>query len=386
MECQSPAESESVAGGTDLGLYVQQTADSGYVLVGETDSFGTGLSDVWLIKTDRHGTVQWNRTYGSPLNEWGYTVAQTTDGGYIVIGSTYSIGAGDADIWLIKTAADGTLEWDRTFGSENADLGYFVQQTVSGGFIIAGETSSNGASASDAYLILTGPTGDLLWDKTFSSPGIDIAYAVQQTADEGFILTGMTDSSGAGVTDLLLIKTDPAGAVVWSRPYVFGNNAVGRSVRQTPGGGFIVAGFYRSNLGVDNIWLVKVDGSGILEWEQTYTGPGDDRAASIWPTTDGGFAVTGITRSYGSGLNDAFLLKIDAAGNAQWNRFYGGKSWDTGRCIQQTFEGGYILTGTTQSFGGEDPDVWLIKTDSAGTELWRRIFGDDSLAVYSGQV
>ena len=220
MECQSPAESESVAGGTDLGLYVQQTADSGYVLVGETDSFGAGLSDVWLIKTDRHGTVQWNRTYGSPLNEWGYTVAQTTDGGYIVIGSTYSIGAGDADIWLIKTAADGTLEWDRTFGSENADLGYFVQQTVSGGFIIAGETSSNGASASDAYLILTGPTGDLLWDKTFSSPGIDIAYAVQQTADEGFILTGMTDSSGAGVTDLLLIKTDPAGTAVWSMAVV----------------------------------------------------------------------------------------------------------------------------------------------------------------------
>lgn len=380
--CQSPSEPERVTGGTDFGLYVQQTADSGYVLVGETDSFGAGQSDVWLIKTDPNGTVQWHRTYGGSLKDWGYTVAQTTDGGYIVIGSTYSIGAGDADIWLIKTVADGTLEWDRTFGSDNADLGYFVQQTLNGGFILAGETSSIGAGASDAYLILTDPSGDLLWEHPFGGQGIDIGYAVQQTLDEGFILTGLTDSLGVGLKDLLLIKTDPAGAVEWSRPYVYGNYATGRSVRQTPDGGFIVAGFYRSNLGNDIIWLVKVDGSGILEWDHTYAGPGNDRAASIWPTTDGGFAVTGISQSYGSGLNDAFLLKIDAVGTKQWNRFYGGKSWDTGRCIQQTFDGGYILTGTTQSFGGADPDAWLIKTDSAGTELWRRIFGDDSLTVY----
>jgi hypothetical protein len=193
--------------GLDWGSSVQQTRDGGFILVGTTTSFGAG--DVWLIKTDANGNKQWEKTFGGSNVDSGWSVQQTSDGGFIIVGNTASFGARWGDVWLIKTDADGNKLWDRTFGGSDWDWGFSVQQTSDGGFILVGETTSFGAGEADVWLIKTDADGNKLWDRTFGGSDWDWGFSVQQTSDGGFIIVGATRSFGAGDYDVLLIKSRP---------------------------------------------------------------------------------------------------------------------------------------------------------------------------------
>ena len=195
----------------DEGYSLQKTTDGGYIIAGNTSSYGAGGPDIWLIKTDSGGNEQWNRTFGGPSYDGGNGVQQTADGGYVVVGSTRSYGAGDYDVWLIKTDAGGTREWDTTFGGTGSDDGYSVRQTTDGGYVIAGSTESYGAGDFDAWLIKTDAVGTMQWDKTFGGPGWDEGACVQQTTDGGYIIAGYTGDSYTGDWDVWLIKTDANG-------------------------------------------------------------------------------------------------------------------------------------------------------------------------------
>jgi hypothetical protein len=184
---------------------VQQTSDGGYILAGFTDSFGAGINDAWLIKTDANGNKVWDKTFGGSGGDVALAVQQTSDGGYILAGVTTSYGTGNEDAWLIKTDANGNEVWDATFGGSNYDETYAVQQTSDGGYILAGGTYSFGAGNNDAWLIKTDANGNKVWDKTFGGSGGEVALAVQQTSNGGYILAGAT-SGGAW-----LIKTDGNG-------------------------------------------------------------------------------------------------------------------------------------------------------------------------------
>ena len=224
---------------------MQQTEDGGYIIAGSTYSFGDGSDDVYLVKTDGDGKMLWDQTFGGTGNDEGYSVQQTTDGGYIIAGSTDSFGGGWPcdNVYLVKTDADGNKQWQQTFGGESNDLGYSVQQTTDGGYIIAGYTSSPPAGPDiDVYLVKTDPMGNLQWEKTFGGTYSDWGYSVQQTKDGGYIIAGETRISGTSGTDVYLVKTDDGGNLKWQKTFGGTRRDFGYSVQQTKDEGYIITG------------------------------------------------------------------------------------------------------------------------------------------------
>jgi uncharacterized delta-60 repeat protein len=356
-------------GGTnwDGASSVHQTSDGGYILAGYTLSFGAGSNDIFLIKTDANGNIIWAKTYGGTNDDGASSVQQTSDGGYIVAGFTSSFGAGLSDVFLVKTDANGNVIWAKTYGGTDYDLAYSVQQTSDGGYIVAGFTFSFGAGYLDIFLIKTDANGNIQWAKTYGGTSNDYAYSVQQTSDGGYILAGWTYSFSASSDDILLIKTDANGDVQWAKTYGGTDSDFAYSVQQTSDGGYILAGLTRSfGAGSDDILLIKTDANGDIIWAKTYGGTNDDLAYSVQQTSDGGYILAGLTRSFGAGYLDIFLIKTDANGNIQWAKTYGGTSRDEAYSVQQTSDGGYMVAGYTQSFGAGGYDIFLIKTDANG--------------------
>jgi hypothetical protein len=305
------------------------------------------------------------KAYGEAYWDEGNSVQQTSDGGYIVAGWTASLGADG--VFLIKTDANGNIIWAKTYGGTGGEGAFSVQQTSDGGYIVAGYTQSFGAGGSDVFLIKTDANGNIIWAKTYGGTDWDWAYSVQQTSDGGYIVAGYTNSFGAGYTDIILIKTDANGNVIWAKTYGGTSYDWAFSVQQTSDGGYIVAGwtnfFGGGNL---DIFLIKTDANGNIQWAKTYGGTSNDWASSVQQTSNGGYIVAGYTYSFGAGGLDIFLIKTDANGNIQWAKTYGGTDWDSAYSVQQTSDGGYIVAGMTWSFGAGWYDAFLIKTDANG--------------------
>ena len=326
--------------------------------------------------------ILWARTFGGSSSEEGRSVQQTLDGGYIVAGCTRSFGAGNWDVWLVKTDSSGDTLWTRTFGGNRQDWANFIQQTSDGGYIVVGYTNSSGFLSSDLWLIKTDESGDTLWTKifgigAFNSP-LDEGMCVQQTSDGGYIVTGYTESSGSGGYDIWLIRTDELGDPVWTKTFGGSAREEGRSVQQTLDGGYIVTGFTRSfGAGDSDVWLIKTDESGDTLWTKTFGGIDQDEGYFVQQTSDGGFIIVGETCSYGTGfrgLSDLWLIKTDESGDTLWTKTHGAYYRDVGSSLQQTSDGGYIITGWSESYVGGSSDVWLIKFDEFGNDVWTRTF------------
>jgi hypothetical protein len=326
---------------------VQQTSDGGYIIAGSTRSFGAGLYDFWLIKTDSEGDTVWTRTFGGSLHDWGRSAQQTSDGGYIITGIS--------DVLLIKTDTNGDTLWTKTYSGS----GNFVQQTSDNGYILCGDISD------DLLLVRTDVNGDTLWTKTYGGNLIDCGNSVQQTTDGGFIVTGVKDETTVGQdrSYVWLIKTDTNGDTLWTRTFIGNQIAQGYSVQQTSDGGYIIAGvtnaIWSHPFSFGNAWLIKTDANGDTLWTNTFGDSlGGQRGYSVQQTSDGGYIFTGFTNSTDI---DLWLIKTDANGDTLWTKTFGDSLSDFGYSVQQTSDGGYIIAGETSSIGAGGSDVWLIK-------------------------
>jgi hypothetical protein len=368
--------------GNDSARSLVATPDGGYAIAGVTDSFGAGSTDFWLVKTDANGVMEWNRTYGGTGSDEAYSLVTTPDGGYAIAGSTNSFGAGGGgifaeaytEVWLVKTDSLGNMQWNKTYGEPRNETYYSragakaLVTTSDGGYAIAGwklyyieEFEGMPLSIyTDFWLVKTGALGNMQWNKTYGYEfGSDVARSLIATSDGGYAIAG----SGAWwADDLLLVKTDANGVMEWNRTYGGDSNDCAYSLIATSDGGYAIAGELGDINGASDFWLVKTDAFGNMQWNQTY---GVlylfmEAAYSLAATSDGGYVMAGTNG--GSGL---MMVKTDALGNMEWNKTYEGGSYDTYSLVA-TSDGGCAIAGSTSSLGVGGTDFWLLKADENG--------------------
>lgn len=351
----------------DAGSSVLQTSDDGYMVVGTSRYYDSEINYLYLIRTDAEGDTLWTRVLGGKEHESGTFIQKTSDSGYIITGSTNSFGAGNSDMYLIKTDDKGDTLWTKTFGGTGIDYGICVRQTEDQGYIIAGHTDSYGSGFYDIYLVKTDAAGDTLWTSVLGGSDFDGCRNIQITSDKGYILVGDTKSFGAGDSDVYLIRTDASGDTLWTKTYGGENYDRGYSLVQTMDG-YIIAGATESfGAGNRDVFIIRTNASGDTIWTKTLGGTGYDMANFIQRTSDDGYIIVGETQSYGVLESDILLIKIDSAGNVFWTRTFGGAAHDRGACVQQTSDYGFVITGSTKSFSADgESDIYLVKTNAIG--------------------
>jgi len=347
--------------GNDRCNAVRQTTDGGYILTGQTNFSPTDV-DAWLVKTNSQGDLVWSQMNGGSQYESAHDVVLRNDGGYAVAGTTTSSGNGTWDTYFARFGANGNFQNSVYWGEAGVDISYSMVQAPDGGFVIGGETVINGDNY-EMLLVRTDSAGGYLWSQHYGGNQFEGCRAIRPAADGGYLLAGYTGSYGAGASDFWLVKTNPFGAIEWTRTYGGAGWEYCLAISRTHDGGNLLAGYtYPTGGSPSNFYVVKTDPNGTFEWSRTYGGSGDDRCFAIAQTPDGGYALGGFTMSYGSGNADFWLLKISAAGDSLWSRTFGGPAHDYCTSLEWTGDGGFVLAGYTSSFGVAGEDIWLVKT------------------------
>lgn len=356
-----PSNWKSHFGGpfTQSAISVQERSQGGFILAG----YGTEAVDVYLLGIDPHGDSLWAKTYGSTGLDYGFSMASASGDGFILCGHTNSFGDGSYDIYLLRIDESGDTLWTRVYGTENRNQAYSVRQCSDGGFVIAGSTRPQEAIWSDCYVLKTDEHGNIQWITTCGRDYTDVARSVVESDDGGFVLAGYSESSMFGDEDIYLVKLDAGGKVVWQRTYGGEYDDWANEIQPTVDGDYVVVGTTtRYGLTWEDMCLIKIDRQGILRWKRTYGGPGTEKGFSVKETPGGGFILAGFTTSSGEGEKDVYIVKTDGDGHTTWTRTMGGYAADVGFSIQQTMDGGYVVGGYTDSFS-DSRDMYIIKIE-----------------------
>lgn len=341
------------------------TSDNGFILAGYTN-----FDNAYILKLNSNGDTIWTKNIDAGGMDLLYSVQQTEDDGFVFGGRTSGFGAGGQDMFLIKTDSNGDNQWTRAIGGTADETVNSIIQTADGGFIIAGNTYSFGAGLNDFYIVKTNSSGSILWAKSIGGTGNDNAYSITTTVDSAYVAVGLTTSAGAGDRDILAVKLDKNGNIVWTKTYGGTGDDRANSIQQTIDGGFVISGVTNSfGAGSYDFNLIKIDASGNLSWEKTFGGTGDEWAYSIQPTTGSGFILAGYSTSFGQGGSDYYLVKTNSVGDTIWTRTFGGAMAEIGTFAKQTSDNGYAVIGYGQSFAVGSYDFHFVKTDSNGNGI-----------------
>jgi hypothetical protein len=427
---------QKVFGGsaTDFAESIQQTKDSGYIVAGYSYSNdgdvkrNSGGGDFWIIKLNNKGLIEWEKTFGGTSSERASSIKQSRDGGYIIAGYSSSTNGdvsgnhGMQDFWIVKLNSVGNLIWQKSIGGSGWDYAESIQQTFDNGYIVAGWSNSNdgdvkgnhGNSDKNDFLVFKlDSVGIIEWQRSLGGSNSDNAYSVLQTFDSCFIVAGSTMSNdgdvspGHGGQDYWIVKLNPIGEIKWQKT-LGGNGAdEARSIKQTLDKGYIIAGYSTSTLGdiknhhgaisTSDYWVVKIDSLGIIQWEKSLGGTSEDIGKSVQQTNDGGYIVSGYSYSFDEDIKDTcggmdyWIVKLDNIGQIEWQKSLGGTrddggSFENGLEIQQTFDGGYVVAGLSNSIDGNasgnhgNGDYLVVKLKNISSGIAN--LDDTGLSIY----
>ncbi|MBK8683322.1 MAG: putative metal-binding motif-containing protein [Bacteroidetes bacterium] len=388
----------------DRAQDILATDDGGYLTIGYTNStdgdilFNHGLNEMLVVKIDSVGNTEWIKTYGGSDRDYGYTLSVGIDGGYLLGGETgsndgdISFNNGQDDLWLIKINEFGDIEWEKTYGGSFEELAKDIEITSDGNYIIVGGTNSSDGDvaenkgSSDYWIIKLNPFGEIIWEKTYGSSELEGAYDVQEVSDGGFIVAGYTVGNDGDVTenkgdrDYWIIKLDSEGELEWQKTYGGSNTDEAYSIVEKPGGGYLCVGVSYSNYGdvsgshgFDDYWLISLDSNGELEWQKTYGGTNAEDGRCIITNYLTQFIIAGVSNSddgdatENKGQGDYWILQIDSAGNIIWQKSIGGSGLDFAYKVIPTLDNHLVVTGYS---GSSDYDVsatysifnfWVVK-------------------------
>ena len=405
--------SKSFGGSTyENALSVTQTFDGGSIAAGistSTDGDVTGnrgFGDVWIVKLDNAGALEWQKTYGSSGDDGAFAIVQTIDSGYAIAATSnaangdVTVNHGLVDCWILKIDKLGVLQWQKSFGGSSIDIAYDIKQTTDLGFIVAGYTQSTDGDITslhgfeDYWIIKLDNSGNLQWQKTFGGTEDERAWSVQQTADGGYIAGGYTRSNDGDVTgnhgdyDFWVVKLDGSGTLQWQKALGGSLLDKNRTVIQTADGGYITAGYTASTDGdvtgtqvpfSEDLWIAKLDGSGVLQWQKSYGGTGVEQAYQVKQLTDGSYLFAGssystdgdVTGNHGG--TDSWCLQTDNNGALLWEKSFGGSDYDETYAVAIANDGGFLVAGLSLSADGDltqnqgDFDYWIFKLGGAVT-------------------
>ena len=360
----------------DRAHSIIQTSDGGYAVAGFTSGFGAVNLDMYITKFEADGSLQWSRTIGGLWREEAFEIIQTTDGGYAIAGYTHTFGqTSDEDMYIVKLDSLGTFQWHKAigafdFGERNREHANSIKQTNDGGYVLAGYTWRPPNSYYHIYIVKLDSSGNLQWERILGGPSVDIAHSIIQTTDGGYAIAGYSRTSNTD--NFYIVKLDENGLFQW-------NTAVGGSlddraysIIQTADGGYAIAGetlSYSFSGANQNMYIVKLDSVGVLQWTRVVGGTQTDRARDIMQTTDGGYIAAGHTNSHASqSINRVYIVKLNINGELQWSKTVGGTWSESSSSITQTRDGGFATAGFTLSYGTTPsvPNMYILKFDNSG--------------------
>ena len=356
----------------DYGFSVDTTNDGGYILAGFSTSYGNGNWDAWIVKTDKNGNGIWHRSFGTPLRESAWQIMQTNNNGYTILGE-HSPDNQKGNILLIQTDSLGYALNQKSYGGEENDGARQIIKTSDGGFAIIGYTYSFTAGGRDIWLIKTDLNGNEEWSKSYGWVYNETGFSLIETIDNGFLLVGSQWNPKVNKHNIYIVKVDSKGLLEWEKNIHENNEGFAHKIIKTSDGLYAISGISKK-LGNNwyDLWVAKMDFSGNFFWQQIYSTShialNQFYFVDIKPTNDGGLISIGPSDQFGKNM-DALLMKFDSDGNNDWYKTYGGKNQEIGLSVVQARDGGYAFIGRSNSYGNGLYDYFFVKTDSIGQSV-----------------
>jgi hypothetical protein len=367
------------------GIDVLPTPDGGYLIAGTTEDSIPNDVDIKIVKTNSHGDTLWTKRYGGSRPEYPTNMLATNDGNYFIVGGSQSFGSGDLDVYLLKIDPYGNMIWTKTYGGSGNEDGNEIVASADGNYVIVGGSNSANLSHNAAQLTKVDPAGNLIWMKYYGGSGIESARSVKLCSDGGFIIAGNSASTYTSLTQVFVVKTTATGDTLWTQKYGGPDSYDGKSILVNNDGTYTLALDDSSGSRDSDVRIMKLSSTGTILWNHAYGGIKKDISKTIQHTTDGGYIVACISRSFGWINPDFWLLKLNAMGDTTWTRHYGGSGHEHCYGARQTSDGGYVAIGHSKSYS-PNTEIMFVKLDTAGniniTSEIKKFLASNLLNVY----